>query len=126
MVQKRSIPLAILLSLITFGIYYLYWFVCVTNDTNRLGKTKTASGGMAILRAILTCGIYTYYWSYMTGKKMGEIDGSGSGAGLCLILAIFCLGFIVPILAQSTLNNAAEKTANKQENASIEKEWKSA
>ena len=48
----------------------------------------------------------------MTGKKMGEIDGSGSGAGLCLILAIFCLGFIVPILAQSTLNNAAEKTAN--------------
>ena len=36
---------------------------------------------MAILWAILTCGIYTYYWSYMTGKKMGEIDGSGSGAG---------------------------------------------
>lgn len=62
---------------------------------------------MAILWAILTCGIYTVYWSYMTGKKMGEIDGSGSDAGLCLILAIFGLGFIVPILAQSTLNNAA-------------------
>ena len=81
---------------------------------------------MAILWTILTCGIYTVYWSYMTGKKMGEIDGSGSGAGLCLILAIFGFGLIVPILAQSTLNNAAEKTANKQENASIEKEWKSA
>ncbi len=107
MVQKRSIPLAILLSLITFGIYYLYWFVCVTNDTNRLGKTKTASGGMAILWTILTCGIYTVYWSYMTGKKMGEIDGSGSGAGLCLILWFFGFGLIVPILAQSTLNNAA-------------------
>ena len=44
---------------------------------------------MAILWAILTCGIYTVYWSYMTGKKMGEIDGSGSGAGLCLILWFF-------------------------------------
>lgn len=43
----------------------------------------------------------------MTGKKMGEIDGSGSGAGLCLILWFFGFGLIVPILAQSTLNNAA-------------------
>ena len=32
MIKQRNIALCIVFSIITFGIYALYWFVCLTND----------------------------------------------------------------------------------------------
>lgn len=34
MIKERSIVLYIILSIITCGIFGLYWFVCITEDTN--------------------------------------------------------------------------------------------
>jgi len=46
--MKRNIVAAVLLSFVTFGIYGLYWFVKLTNETNELtNNDKYASGGMA-------------------------------------------------------------------------------
>ena len=104
--RKRSIPLAILFTIITFGIYGLYWYICITNDTNALAKSKTAGGIMAIFFTIFTAGIYSFYWVYMLGVKDGEISGNGSRGALYLVLSLFALGFLVPILTQNTLNNA--------------------
>ncbi len=98
--KKRSIPLAILFSIITFGIYGIYWFVCLTNDSNTISPdNKTASGGMAILFTIITFGIYGIYWNYKLGQKC---EGSGV---LYLILSLIGFGFINYILAQSKINN---------------------
>ncbi len=106
--KKRSVPLAIVFTIITFGIYGLYWYVCITNDTNSLAKTKTAGGIKAIIFNILTVGIYSFYWAYMLGVKDGEISGNGSRGALYLVLSIFGFGFLAPILTQNTLNNAIE------------------
>lgn len=111
MIKKRSIPLALLFSVITLGIYYLYWFICITNDTNKLAKTKTAGGVMAIVWTVLTCGIYRWYWAYMLGKKLGEIEGDGSQGFLHLLLHFIFLDFISRIIAQKTLNEAADGIA---------------
>lgn len=35
MIKQRNIALCIVFSIITFGIYALYWFVCLTNDANQ-------------------------------------------------------------------------------------------
>ena len=105
--KVRSVPLAIVFSIITFGIYAIYWFVCLTNDTNALAKSKTAGGVKAIFFSIITCGIYSLYWVYMLGVKDGEISGNGSRGALYLILSFFGIGFIcASILTQNTLNNA--------------------
>lgn len=48
-VRRRSIGLAILFSIITFGVYYLYWFVKVTTDSNRIGDIKTANGFLSLV-----------------------------------------------------------------------------
>lgn len=70
-IKKRSIGLAILFSIITCGIYGIYWFICLTNDSNHINpEDKTASGGMAFLFTIITCGIYGIYWNYKLGKKV--------------------------------------------------------
>lgn len=34
MIQQRNIALCIVLSIVTCGLYGLYWYVCLTNDTS--------------------------------------------------------------------------------------------
>lgn len=34
MIQQRNIAMCIILSIVTCGIYGLYWYACLTNDTN--------------------------------------------------------------------------------------------
>ncbi len=104
--RSRSVPLAILFTIITLGIYGIYWYVCITNDSNALAKSKTANGITAIIFTIITAGLYSFYWIYMLGVKDGEISGNGSRGALYLVLSFFALGFLAPILTQNTLNNA--------------------
>ena len=44
--KQRSIGMCILLTIVTCGIYGLYWFVCITDDTNEMsGENELAGGG---------------------------------------------------------------------------------
>ena len=54
-VQERNIAVCIILSLVTCGLYSLYWFVCMTDDTNaaagesgklRAGVGQAVTGGV--------------------------------------------------------------------------------
>jgi len=114
-IQERSIPMCIILSLVTCGIYGLIWFYNLTEDSNKVGDSKTASGGLAILYTLLSCGIYGIYWFYKLGAKIGEAQkkyGTGTGndsAVLYLILSLVGLGIVPYILAQSELNKIAHK-----------------
>ena len=108
-IKNRSIPLCVILTIVTLGIYGLYWFVKLTNETNALApEHKTTSGGMAILFSILTLGIYTIYWNYKLGCKVDAIKGSDSSSGvLYLILGLVGLGIAGECLAQNELNKHA-------------------
>ena len=49
-INQRSIAVAIVLSIVTCGIYMLYWLYCVANDLNiASGEENDASGGMVVL-----------------------------------------------------------------------------
>lgn len=54
MVRPRSIPLSIVLSIITCGIYGIYWFVCVTDDVNEVTQEYDTSGIVAFLLSLVT------------------------------------------------------------------------
>lgn len=108
MITRRSIVACILLSLVTCGIYGLYWFVCLTNETSAAADQPDTSGGMALLLEIITCGIYGFFWAYRCGEKIdiakqkrGMIS-SNSGV-LYLILYIFG-GIIAYAIIQHELN----------------------
>ncbi len=105
-VKKRSVVFAVFASIITAGIYYLYWYVVLTNDTNELAQTKTASGGKALLFTIITFGIYGLYWVYKLGEKAGEIKGSNGSGLVYLLLTLIGFEIISICLAQSAVNNA--------------------
>lgn len=110
-VQQRNIVLCIVLSLITCGIYGLYWFVCLTNDTNTVAGEDGTSGGMALILTIITCGIYGLYWAYKCGEKLDKAKTNrgmiaSNGGILYLILFLFG-GIIAYALIQSELNKMA-------------------
>lgn len=113
MIERRNIVVCIVLTLVTCGIYGIYWIVCLTNDVNTVsGDVNGTSGGMVVLLTIVTCGIYGIYWAYKQGEKLDftknnrGIPSSNSGV-LYLILQIFGFGIIAYALMQNELNKLA-------------------
>lgn len=113
MIERRNIAVCIVLTLVTCGIYGIYWIVCLTNDVNTVsGDVNGTSGGMVVLLTIVTCGIYGIYWAYKQGEKLDftknnrGIPSSNSGV-LYLILQIFGFGIIAYTLMQNELNKLA-------------------
>ena len=110
-VAKRELVKAIILSIVTCGIYGIYWFIKLTDEMNAMTEnTVDTSGGMAFLLTLITCGIYGYYWAYKMGQKKDYLMGqqSGSSGILYLVLMLFGLGIVVYALAQDGINKAID------------------
>ena len=114
MIKQRNIGLCILLSIVTCGIYGLYWFVVLTDDINQeSGEADATSGGMSLLLTIVTCNIYGWYWAYKMGEKVdiiknkNGVPSSNSGI-LYVLLQVFGLGIIAYALMQDTSNKYAD------------------
>ena len=110
-VQQRNIALCVILSLVTCGLYGLYWFVCMTDDTNTVANEEGTSGVLALVLTIVTCGIYGLYWAYKRGElldkaKVNRGMPASNGGVLYLILYIFG-GIIAYALIQNELNKLA-------------------
>lgn len=113
-IQKRDIGLAVVLSIITCGIYGLYWLYCLAEDINAVSGENETSGGMVVVLSIITCSIYTIYWAYKSGEKLNAakaqkgIQADSNLPVIYLILCLFGLGIITYALMQSDLNKIAE------------------
>ena len=106
MIKKRDIVTSIILSIITCGIYGIFWFISITDDV------RIASGDV-------TCGLYGFYWAYLMGKAMVQAKAkynmpADDNAMLYVILQIFGLGIVTYCLVQSDLNRIAEIGMNKE------------
>ncbi len=114
MIRSRSVGLAIVLSIITCGIYGIYWYVSMANDLNTASDNPSGTSGVAVwLLTIVTCGIYGLYWMYKAGEKLNKAKAlrnmpADSNSGIVyLILSIFGLGIVSYALIQSELNKMA-------------------
>jgi len=109
MINKRSIAEVIILSLITCGIYYLYWIYAFSNDIKTYLDDETINPGLEVLLSIVTCGIYTIYWMYKYGKLLTTCQEKAGvqvedNAVLYLVLAIFGLAIVNEGLMQNSMN----------------------
>ena len=110
MKQERNIAVAIILTLVTCGIYGLYWFVVISDDVKEYSNdSEMMSGGVALLLTIGTCGIFGFYWAYKLGKNMFSAQQINNlpatdNSVLYLILDLFGLGIVVWAIIQSDLN----------------------
>ena len=110
MKQERNIAVAIILTIVTCGIYGLYWFVVISDDVKEYSNdSEMMSGGVALLLTIVTCGIFGFYWAYKLGKNMFSAQQMNNlpatdNSVLYLILELFGLGIIVWAIIQNDLN----------------------
>ena len=108
-VTQRNIALCIVLSIVTCGIYGLYWLVVLNDDVNTVTGKPGTSGGMVLLLTIVTCGIYGLYWAYKMGEKLDQARTehgatTGSLPILYLVLNLFGLNIVTWALMQSEVN----------------------
>ena len=105
MAYKRDIVIAIILSIITCGIYGIYWFIKLTDGVNYVsGTPNDTSGAAAFLFSIITCGLYGIYWSYKMGCKLDNLEGTSFKGILFLVLTILGFGIVNYIIIQDSLN----------------------
>lgn len=78
-IAERNIAACVIFSIITCGIYGLYWIYKMTEEVNYItGHTEDTSPGLVIVLGIITCGIYYIYWAYKIGEKLKGYYGEKS------------------------------------------------
>ena len=116
MIKERDIVVSILLSIVTCGIYGIYWFITLTDDASKANNDPNFTGVNAFLLTLVTCGIYGIYWNYKIGKEMFEANqkkgiAANDNSTLYLILSIFGLSIVTYCLVQNELNAIAKSNA---------------
>lgn len=109
MVKNRSVAMVIILSLITCGIYSLYWMYAITEELSYLTGDRSFSGGKVVVFTIITFGIYSYFWYFNVGKRIAEAQRKQQKSVkddgvIYLILAIVGLSLVSNAIIQSEMN----------------------
>jgi hypothetical protein len=108
--HEISIPLYLLVTLLTLGLFDLYWNwrqMCACNEM--LGR-KEFSWPVWLLLSILTCGIYHLFYQYKMGAAIVEIQeemGASVSDGLpvlSVVAAILGVGIVADCIHQYELN----------------------
>ncbi|MCY7487485.1 DUF4234 domain-containing protein [Paenibacillus alvei] len=111
--QQRSIALAIILTLVTCGLYGIYWFIVLTNEVGRLNRDPDFTGLKHFLLTIVTCGIWSFIWAYQIGKQISAAQyyrncPQTDNSVLYMVLTFFGLAIIVHALVQTDANKLIE------------------
>ena len=127
MIKKHGLAGLIILSIITFGIYGLYWIHKIAKDVNAIceGDGKKTSGLLKyFLLSLITFGIYSLVWVYMLGERLQDnaqkynltIKESGGTILLWLILGSFVIvgPFIALHIIIKNTNALADEYNKKQ------------
>ena len=99
-VKERNIVLVYIFSIITFGIYALYWTVSTKNEMNGLGA-KIPTAWLLIIPIANLFFIYKYCEGFATVVKKDH------QTILWFVLYIL-VGIIMPAIVQSELNKLAK------------------
>ena len=106
----RSIALGIIFSLLTCGIYALYWQYKQMETLNAWLRRNEYSFWLWLLLSIVTCGIFGIYYEYKMASGINEIQHNNDWyvannlAVICVVLAVFGIGIASLAIQQSEIN----------------------
>ena len=72
--HNLSIPLHLILTILTCGLFNLYWNYRQMEACNDLLKREEFSFWLWFLLSIITCGIYHIFYQYKMGAALVEIQ----------------------------------------------------
>lgn len=116
-VKEKSIGLCVVLSLVTCGIYGIYWLYTIARDLNDLcesqNQEKGADPGLVVVLSIVTCGIYSLYYLWKAGKMVASLTRSNGqhpsdDSIVLMVLALLQLSLVSYCILQSHINGFAK------------------
>lgn len=105
MIQKRDVVVVYLLTIITFGIYGIYWEVKTKDEINSLGA-NIPTAWLLIIPIANIYWLYKYADGYATKVKKDN-------NGILWFIVFWMIAIIMPAIVQSDLNKIADKSGNK-------------
>ena len=111
-IEKRDLILAIVLSIVTCGIYQIIWFIKLTDEINEVtGKEDSISGALYFVASLFTCGLFLFFWGFKIGEKVEKLNGSSENYSIIyLVLHFFALDIVILALTQDKLNQYLDKS----------------
>lgn len=97
--KQRSVVAVILLSMVTFGLYHLYWFIKTKDEMVSLGA-EIPTGWLLIIP------IVNIYWIWKWSEGVEHVTGGKTSAAVSMLLMLL-LGVIGTAILQATLNKVA-------------------
>lgn len=115
LLEEKNIAVTIILSIVTFGIYYIIWTYGICKKIKLMAGEEPNCGGEIVCLVLVP--FYAWYWLYTRSKKLSVAAGNcgvvlEDRSVLNLILAICSLGIVSMALIQADLNTAAQAFQN--------------
>ncbi len=98
-ITRRDILVVYLLSIVTFGIYFIYWMVKTKTEMNSLGAQIPTAW-------LLIVPIANIYWLYKYAEAFSMNIKKDNNTVMWFLLFWF-IGIIMPAIVQSELNKLA-------------------
>ena len=107
-VNKRKIGICILLSIVTFGIYQIYWMYLLVKNTRAIQKDFSSCTGEML--CLMFVPFYSLFWWFTRGKivkdKFAEHGHSAIGNEIAYsIFSIFGLAIVSMAIMQNDFNS---------------------
>ena len=109
-----SVALYLILTLVTVGIFNLYWNYRQMQVCNELLDRNEFSWLLWILLVVVTCGLYHLYYQYKMGAAINEIQElydcpfTDGLPVLSLVVAILGFGIVADCVHQHELNKLVQ------------------
>jgi hypothetical protein len=111
-VQPRNVLLYFALTIITCGLFGLYWIYALAKDVNTLAQEKGRPAGcdpiLSVVLMFLTCNIYTIYFFWKESTVLSTLPGNRGNTNddriIITIIAVF-LPVASCMILQSDLND---------------------
>lgn len=115
---QKSIPLYLILTILTCGLFNLYWNYTQMKACNDALRREEFNFIMWILLSIITCGLYHIYYQYKMGCAIVEIQTNmgriifDSLPVISTIVTCLGLSIVVDCIHQSEINKLIEGEIN--------------
>lgn len=126
--QRRDLVPAIILTLVTCGLYGIYWTYVLGEETHQIDE-NLPDGKKLLIYTFFSCSFYIIYWMYQAGDAIGAakpriIPGAKAEQNGVFYAILSCAGFAIAAFAllQKDMNEIADAMAN-DANAGNPNQW---
>lgn len=105
--KKRNVFVMVLLTIVTLGLYLVYWTISFQNQLKK--QTGLGFGGFGhFMMLLFTFGIYAIYWQYAAGARLAKLGAPNYGI-MYLLFCFVALSWLNPFIMQHQANALTSK-----------------